>query len=32
VFDYLRNPDGPVALALEQYIGAGWFVVPPPIR
>lgn len=32
VFDYLRNPDGPVALALEQYIGAGWFLVPPPIR
>lgn len=32
VFDYLRNPDGPVALALEQHLGAGWFVVPPPIR
>lgn len=32
VFDYLRNPDGPVALALEQHIGAGWFLVPPPIR
>ncbi len=32
VFDYLRNPDGPVALALEQYNGAGWFLVPPPIR
>ena len=32
VFDYLRNPDGPVALALEQHIGAGWFLVPPAIR
>lgn len=32
VFDYLRNPDGPVALALEQHLGTGWFVVPPPIR
>lgn len=32
VFDYLRNPDGPVALALEQHIGVGWFLVPPPIR
>lgn len=32
VFDYLRNPDGPVALALEQHIGAGWFLVPPPIK
>ena len=32
VFDYLRNPDGPVALALEQHIGTGWFLVPPPIR
>lgn len=32
VFDYLRNPEGPVALALEQHIGAGWFLVPPPIR
>lgn len=32
VFDYLRNPDGPVALALEQNIGNGWFLVPLPIR
>ncbi|CAH0497714.1 hypothetical protein [Novosphingobium sp. CECT 9465] len=32
VFDYLRNPDGPVALALEQHIGARWFLVPLPIR
>ncbi len=32
VFDYLRNPDGPVALALEQHVGAEWFLVPPPIR
>lgn len=32
VFDYLRNPNGPVALALEQHVGAGWFLVPPPIR
>lgn len=32
VFDYLRNPDGPVAIALEQFIGAGWFLAPPPIK
>lgn len=32
VFDYLRNPDGPVAIALEQFIGAGWFLAPPPIQ
>lgn len=32
VFDYLRNPDGPVALALEQHLRTGWFLVPPPIR
>lgn len=32
VFDYLRNPDGPVAMALEQHLGTGWFIVPPPIR
>lgn len=32
VFDYLRNPDGPVALALEQHLGRGWFLVPPPIQ
>lgn len=32
VFDYLRNPDGPVAIALEQNIGNGWFLVPPPIK
>lgn len=32
VFDYLRNPDGPVAVALEQNIGDGWFLVPPPIK
>lgn len=32
VFDYLRNPDGPVALALEQHLGAGWFLVPPPVQ
>lgn len=32
VFDYLRNPDGPVALALEQSLGAGWFLVPPPVQ
>lgn len=32
VFDYLRNADGPVAIALEQFIGAGWFLAPPPIK
>lgn len=32
VFDYLRNPDGPVGIALEQFIGAGWFLAPPPIK
>lgn len=32
VFDYLRNPDGPVAIALEQFIGADWFLAPPPIK
>lgn len=30
-FDYLRNPDGPVAEALESHIGAGWFLTPNPI-
>ena len=32
VFDYLRNPDGPIGIALEQFIGAGWFLAPPPIK
>ncbi|SMC74262.1 hypothetical protein [Novosphingobium sp. B1] len=32
VFDYLRNPDGPVAIALEQNLGAGLFLVPPPVQ
>lgn len=31
VFDYLRDPEGPVALALAPNIGAGWFLAPPPI-
>jgi hypothetical protein len=31
-FDYLRDPDGPIAATLESYIGAGWFLVPPPIE
>ena len=30
-FDYLRDPEGPVAQALESHIGAGWFLTPPPI-
>lgn len=32
VFDYLRNPNGPVAVALEATIGDGWFLVPPPVK
>jgi len=31
VFDYLRNPQGPFAQALETHVGAGWFIAPPPI-
>lgn len=31
VFDYLRDPQGPIARALEPNIGAGWFLAPPPI-
>jgi hypothetical protein len=31
VFDFLRDPEGPVALALAPNIGAGWFLAPPPI-
>jgi hypothetical protein len=31
VFDYLRDPDGPVAQALDPNFGAGWFLAPPPI-
>ena len=30
-FDYLRDPQGPVARALESHFGAGWFLAPPPI-
>lgn len=30
-FDYLRDPQGPVAQALESHFGAGWFLAPPPI-
>jgi hypothetical protein len=32
VFDYLRNPNGPVAVALEANIGDGWFLVPQPVK
>lgn len=32
VFDYLRNPNSPVAVALDANIGNGWFLVPPPVR
>ncbi|NLR69346.1 hypothetical protein HGI47_00470 [Novosphingobium sp. ERN07] len=32
VFDYLRNPNGPVAVALDANIGDGWFLVPPPVK
>lgn len=31
VFDYLRDPEGTLARALEPNIGAGWFLAPPPI-
>ena len=30
-FDYLRDPNGPVAQALEPNIGKGWFLIPQPI-
>lgn len=32
VYEYLRDPDGWVAQALQKNIGAGWFITPPPIR
>lgn len=32
VFDYLRDPDGPIAKALEPVLGQGWFLVPTPIE
>ncbi len=31
LFDYLRDPDGPLAKALDANIGAGWFLTPQPI-
>lgn len=30
-FDYLRDPESPVARTLDSYLGAGWFLAPPPI-
>lgn len=32
VFDYLRDPDGPIAEALNPALGRGWFLVPTPIE
>jgi hypothetical protein len=32
VFDYLRDPDGPIAQALDPALGRGWFLVPTPIE
>lgn len=32
VYEYLRDPDGWVAQALQKNIGAGWFLAPLPIR
>lgn len=31
LYDYLRDPSGPIATALEPSFGNGWFLVPPPI-
>jgi hypothetical protein len=31
VFDFLRDPNGPIARALAPNLGAGWFLTPPPI-
>jgi hypothetical protein len=30
-YDYLRDPDGPVARLLDGNLGAGWFLTPLPI-
>jgi hypothetical protein len=30
LYDYLRDPNG--APALEEMIGSGWFIVPPPLE
>lgn len=30
-FDYLRDPESPVGRTLDSYLGAGWFLAPPPI-
>jgi hypothetical protein len=32
LFDYLRDPDGPIAQALNPALGRGWFLVPTPIE
>jgi hypothetical protein len=32
LFDYLRDPDGPIAQALAPAMGRGWFLVPTPIE
>jgi hypothetical protein len=29
--DYLRDPDGPIARAMDPLRGAGWFIAPNPI-
>ena len=29
--DYLRDPDGPIARAMDPLRGAGWFITPDPI-
>ena len=31
LYDYLRDPSGPLAAALAPTFGDGWFLVPPPI-
>lgn len=32
LFDYLRDPEGPTAQALNPALGQGWFLVPTPIE
>jgi len=31
-YDYLRDPDGPIARTLDANIGNGWFLTPLPIQ
>lgn len=31
VFDYLRDPEGPLAHTLSSHLEAGWFLAPSPI-